>query len=157
MTLILRSLVICALALAATPFAGNANAERLLNSDLDPNDPQQQTELITEVIVKEFAVLEPLVPGVVATMIDIFDCETNSSRNGLIIHLKPDGELIRNYETKRAFGFAQLVPRPHVRMATSKGLDLQEVHDQVEYSVFLVKDRIRMGDHPLEDWRACWA
>jgi len=148
---------ICALAIAATLMATTANAERLLNSDLDPSDPAQQTELITEVVIQEFAVLEPLVPGITETMLDIFDCETNSKRNGLIEHLKPDGQLVRNYNTRRAFGFAQLVPNPHERMAASKGLDLTEVHDQIDYSVFLVRDRIRMGDEPSKDWEACWS
>jgi hypothetical protein len=85
-------------------------------------------------------------------MIRIADCESYGGRDGLIMHIDSDGQLIRNAVTGRARGVFQIVPNPHDRMAASMGLDVTKVADNIEYSLFLVTDRIRMGDSPYEDW-----
>jgi hypothetical protein len=146
----LRSLT-SAFALAATLFAGNANAEMLENSELSL-DPVQQTDQIEAMIETVFEPLEKKVPGVVKKMIKIADCESYGGRDGLIMHVDQSGQLIRNTETKRARGVFQIVPNPHDKMAASMGLDVVKVSDNIQYSRFLVEDRIRMGHKPFTDW-----
>jgi hypothetical protein len=146
----LRSLT-SAFALAATLFAGNANAEMLENSELSL-DPVQQTDQIEAMIATVFEPLEKKVPGVMKKMIKIADCESYGGRDGLIMHVDQSGQLIRNTETKRARGVFQIVPNPHDKMAASMGLDVVKVSDNIQYSRFLVEDRIRMGHKPFTDW-----
>jgi len=164
--------LLCALALAATTsFAGNANAEtldgqeiqRLLqhpemldNSELSL-DPATQTKQITAMIEVVFEPLEAKIPGIISRTITVIDCETHNHRDGKITHLDGFGNLIKNAKTGRAKGAFQIVPNPHNRVATAKGLDLNEIAHQVIYAKFLIEGQVRRGNHPLEDWRSCWA
>lgn len=140
-----------AFAIAATLMATTASAEMLDNDDLS-SDPAVQTQQIETMIEVVFEPLEKKVPGVVKKMIKIADCESYGGRDGLIMHVDQSGQLIRNTETKRARGVFQIVPNPHDKMAASMGLDVVQVSDNIQYSRFLVEDRIRMGDDPFEDW-----
>jgi len=147
----IRSSLICAVATVATLMATTAMAEMLDNSELSL-DPATQTEQITTMIEIVFEPLAVQVPGVVDQMVRIADCESYGGRDGMIMHIDTGGQLITNAVTGRARGVFQIVPNPHDRMATSMGLDVTKVADNIEYSLFLVTDRIRMGDSPYKDW-----
>lgn len=163
--------LLCALALAATLFAGNANAEtldgqeiqRLLqhpamldNSELSL-EPATQTKQIVAMIEVVFEPLEAKIPGIIDKTIFVIDCETHNHRDGKITHLDGYGNLIKNATTRRAKGAFQIVPNPHDHVAAAKGLDLNEIADQVIYAKFLIEGQLGRGNDPLEDWRSCWA
>jgi hypothetical protein len=149
---LLRTLRNSTIALMATiTFAGSASAEMLANSDLSL-DPATQTEQIEEMIETVFQPMESQIPGITDKMVSIADCESYGGRDGNIMHIGPDGNVILNSETQRARGVFQIVPNPHNRMAATMGLDLNQVADQVFYARFLVQDRVRMGDGPYTDW-----
>jgi len=151
----MKTTLLCALTIVATtslmPFAKTASAEMLDNSELSL-DPAKQTDQIEAMIETVFEPLEEKVPGVVKKMIKIADCESYGGRDGLIMHIDKAGKLIRNAKTKRARGVFQIVPNPHDKMAASMGLDVTKVSDNIQYSRFLVEDRLRMGDKPFTDW-----
>lgn len=140
------------LAVAATLMATAATAEMIDNSELSL-DPKVQTVQIREMIEDVFNPLETRLPGVVSKMMSIADCESYGGRDGVIMHIAPNGQIIKNSQTGRAKGVFQIVPNPHSRVAAEKGLDLNQVADQILYAKFLVEDRIRRRDGgPYSDW-----
>lgn len=135
------------LALLATLMAGNASAETLKNEDLSL-DPNTQTAQIKEVIEAEFA---DLGPQVVKKAIRIADCESYGGRDGLIMHIGPDGKLVRNPKSS-AGGVFQTLLKTHGPTARKLGLDLTQVSDNVKFARYLVDGRRSRGQHMFADW-----
>jgi len=163
---------ILAATMAVVAMAGSADAHQTLNADAIEEilehpvmvgnedlvlDPGQQTQQIVAMVDEVMSPLEHRVPGVVEKFVKILDCETHNHWDGKITHLDANGHIVRNAETGRAKGAAQLVPNPHDRTSSRMGLDLNQIDEQIVYARFLIEDRIRMGDHPLEDWIPCWS
>jgi hypothetical protein len=158
---LLRTLRNSTIALMATiTFAGSASAEMLDaqeiqellehpimvdNSELslDPSTQAEQIEAMIEVV---FEPLESVIPGIVDKMNDIGVCESG------LQHLDENGNIILNFETKRAKGVFQIVPNPHDRTSGEMGLDTDQANTHIVYARFLVQDRVRMGDGPYTDW-----
>jgi len=147
----IRSLI-CALALAAVAFAGNANAEMLENSELSLN-PEIQTEQIETMIAIVFDPLEAKVPGIVNKMIDIADCESYGGNDGMIMHINPEGEIVANSSPRSsATGVLQVLLITHRPTYTEMGLDPIQVGDNLMFGRHLVEGRLERGQHPFADW-----
>lgn len=140
-----RRSLICAVALAAIAFAGNANAEMLDNNELSAN-PAVQAEQIETMIEVVFEPLEPQVPGIVDKMMDIAQCESTMQ------HLLPNRRLVRNTKSSAA-GVFQVLLVLHRPDYQKLGLDPRNVSDNIEFSAYLVERKIRQGRRNVfEDW-----
>jgi hypothetical protein len=162
MTLILRYLKICALALAATPFAGNANAETLdavtiqellnnpamlSNDELSKNYEAQAVQIQVMILVV-FTPLEALIPGVVAKVTEISICESGLQQ------LWPDGSLKVNPDPdSSAAGAMQVLLDTHRTDYQRIGLDPSNAPDNILFSRYMVERKWRVGrENVFEDW-----
>lgn len=137
-------------AVLATLMAGAVSAETTLNNEDLSLIPEVQTEQITEVIVAEF---KDLGPQAVKKMISIADCESYGGRDGLLMHIGPEGELVENSDPKSsAAGVFQTLLITHGPKAQELGLDLTHVTDNVRYARYLVDSRRKRGLNPYGDW-----
>lgn len=151
----IRSSLICAVATAATLMATTAMAEMLDNSELSL-DPATQTVQIVEMIETVFEPLAAQVPGVVAQMISIADCESYGGRDGMIMHLDPSGELVYNPSPKSsAAGVLMVLLITHRPTYTQLGLDPTQVGDNIVFGRYLVEGRLQRGLEPFGDWGQC--
>jgi len=114
-------------------------------------DPYQQTKQIKEEIERVFSPLESQIPGVVEAMITIADCESYGGDDGMLMHLDPDGELVKNPYSSAAGVFQVLL---YTHKADYKALDLDPrgVLDNIEFARKLVERRHLRGLDPYGDW-----
>jgi len=114
-------------------------------------DPDEQTEQITKEIKKVFAPLEPSIPGVVEAMLQIADCESYGGRDGMLMHIGPDGELIENPDSSAA-GVFQILLYTHRSDYEAMGLNPQSVMDNILFARKLVERRHSSGLNPYGAW-----
>ena len=142
-----------AFTIVATLMASAVTAQ-ITNDDLSL-DPVEQTEQIKEVIEEVFVDMPHLIDDVIV----VFDCETGGQSasggpNGIILHIKPNGQLERN-PTTGALGAAQIYSASHNRHFWARQqLDEPEIWDNVRYARALIEERMKRGHNPLADWRA---
>jgi|GEM_PF-5839665 len=135
-------------------FLATAAFSEITNDDLSP-DPVEQTEQIIEVVHEVFDDVPHMIPDVIT----ILDCETgglsaSGGPNGIILHIKPNGQLERN-STTGALGAAQIYSASHSRHFWARQeLNEAEILDNIRYTRALIDDRIRRGHNPYADWRA---
>lgn len=122
----------------------------LANSRLS-SDPYAQTQQIKDEIVKEFAPLEPAIPGVVEAMIRIADCESFGGDDGLLMHIGPDGKLVANARSSAA-GVFQVLLHTHQEDYEALGLNPRGVLDNIKFARELVERRHVRGLDPYGDW-----
>lgn len=115
------------------------------------SDPDTQTQQIKEEIIKVFSPLEPVIPGVVATMIQIADCESYGGPDGRLMHIGPDGELVANPRSS-ATGVFQVLLYTHRDDYEALGLDPRSVVDNIAFARKLVERRHLRGLNPYGDW-----
>jgi len=122
----------------------------LSNARLSP-DPAAQTAQLATLIQETFGPLEEDIPGVVDAMIDIADCESYGGNDGMIMHIGPDGELVKNPRSSAAGAF-QVLLYLHRADYEQLGLDPRSVIDNVQFAKELVERRHARGLNPYGDW-----
>lgn len=160
----LRSLW-CTIALVAIPFATNASAQPAMTGEVikqleaDPVmiendqlslDPVEQTQQIAAMIEVVFKPLEPKVPGIVNKMTAIADCESYGGRDGLMMHVNPDGQIIKGATSDT--GVFQVLLYTHRKHYTRYGLDPRQVDDNIKFARILVEGRLARGSWAYADW-----
>lgn len=114
-------------------------------------DPEEQTTQIEQVIEEVF---EDLGPAVVKKMITIADCESYGGKDGMIMHIDPNGKIVKNPKSS-AHGVFQIMFKGSGFKPLAKRLDLEllEVEDNIKFARVLVNDKIDRGRKNLyEDW-----
>gem|GEM_PF-972828 len=114
-------------------------------------DPVTQTAQLTSAITEAFLPLEEDIPGIVDDMLTIADCESYGGKDGLLMHVGPDGELVKNPNSSAA-GVFQVLLYLHRDDYANLGLDPRQVGDNIEFAKELVERRHKRGLSPYGDW-----
>jgi hypothetical protein len=147
MTLVLG---VCTAAIHARIQPPVASQLALSNARLS-TDPLTQTQQLKEEIIKIFTPLESAIPGVVTAMIRIADCESYGGYDGMLMHIGPDGELVKNPRSSAA-GVFQVLLYTHRSDYEALGLDPRSVIDNIKFARKLVERRHVRGLSPYGDW-----
>jgi hypothetical protein len=115
------------------------------------DDPYLQTKQIKAEIERIFGPLEVEIPGAVEAMINIADCESYGGRDGMLMHIDPDGVLVANPKSSAA-GVFQVLLYTHQSDYAAMGLNPIAVLDNIYFARELVLRRHQTGHNPYKDW-----
>jgi len=148
--LMLIAISICLMAIHAQIQPPVVSQLALSNARLSA-DPYLQTKQIKAEIIRVFEPLEPRIPGVVEAMITIADCESYGGFDGNLMHIDPDGELVKNSRSSAA-GVFQVLLYTHRADYEALGLNPRGVLDNIEFARELVLRRYERGLDPYGPW-----